>query len=116
MSNYTTITVPYMIDTAELWRRIWGSEPQAAGSHYRAIRYLDGADWDKVGTAVVHLEDPDDEDKIVRGNVTSELIALALSDLSFPDHLRQHILDDNADCIDSDAVIQHIVYGEIVFG
>ena len=113
---YTTITVPYTIDTTNLWSRIWGSDPYAFGSWWRGVEWLDGSDWNKVGTVRVKLEDPDGEHRTIEHDVTIDDIAAALSDPSFPHDLRQNILDDNADCVDSDAVIQKIVYGEIVFG
>ena len=113
---YTTISVPYTIDTTNLWSRIWGSDPYAFGSWWRNVEWLDGSDWNKVGTVRVTLEDPEDEEKTVTRDVSINDIATALSAPSFPHHLRQNIMDDNADCIDSDAVIQQIVYGEIIFG
>ena len=113
---YTTISVPYTIDTTNLWSRIWGSDPYSFGSWWRGVEWLDGADWDKVGVVRVKLEDPDGEHRTIERDVTIDDIVAALSAPSFPQHLRQIILDDNADCVDSDAVIQKIVYGEIIFG
>lgn len=110
-----TIAAPLQIDADELWSRIWGSEPQAAGSHWHGLRFMTG-DWDEVGQVRVVLEDLDDEDKRIDATITMDKIVDALNDPAFPAHLRQNIMDDNADCIDSDAVIQHIVYGEVVFG
>lgn len=112
---YVTINAPVIIDADELWSRIWGAEPQSFGSWWRYIDHGDG-DWDKASPTTVVLEDPDDEEAAFTRTITVELIALALSEPSFPAHLRQDILDDNADCISADAVIQHIVYGEIIFG
>lgn len=111
-----TINAPYVIDADALWSRIFGAEPQAAGSHWRGLRFLNGCDWDRHGAAEVTLEDPEDEDKTVTRRVTIETLALSLSELSFPEHLRREILDDEADCVSADAVIQYAVYGEIVFG
>lgn len=103
------------IDATELWSRVWGSEPQSFGSWWRELTYLSG-DWDAVGKVRVGLENPEDEEETITVVVTINDIVLALNDPKFPSHLRQHIMDDNADCIDSDAVIQFAVYGEIVFG
>ena len=113
-----TVQIITEIDENELWSRIWGSEPQSFGSWFFGLRYLTG-DWDKVGQVKVVLQDPEDyEDpqRTVTGTITLDKIVKALNDPKFPAHLRQHIMDDNADCIDSDAVIQFIVFDEIVYG
>ena len=114
---YTTITVPYIIDTNELWSRIWGSDPYSFGSWWRGVEFV-ACDWNRIGGGMVHvtLEDPDDDGAVIERSIVIDDIVAALSAPSFPHHLRQNILDDNADCVDSDAVIQKIVYGEIVFG
>lgn len=114
--RYTTITVPYIISHDALWSRVFGACPERFGSWWRRLEFLDDTTWETAGIARVWLEDPEDEDKTVQADIRAEAIALTLSDLTFPDHLRQEILDDNTDCISADAVIQHIVYGEIVFG
>lgn len=114
--SHTTITVPYIISTDALWRRIFGANPEAWGSWWRGLEFLENASWETAGIARVWLEDPEDEDETVQADITAEAIAVTLSELTFPDHLRQEILDDNTDSISADAVIQHIVYGEIVFG
>lgn len=115
--RYITITVPYIINADELWSRVWGSSPEAAGSHIRRIEFVD-CDWDHIGGGLVHItmEHPDDDGTVIERGIVLDDIVTAMSDLTFPDHLRQEILDDNTDCISADAVIQHIVYGEIVFG
>ena len=110
-----TIHAPYVIDADALWSRIWGADPEGH-SWYHSLRFLNGCNWEHHGTAEVVMEDPEDEDKVVTYRVTVETLALALSDLSFPDHLRRDILDDDADCGSADGVIQQAVYGEIVFG
>jgi hypothetical protein len=114
--RYTTITVPYIISHDALWSRVFGACPEGFGSWWRRLEFLDDTTWETAGIARVWLEDPEDEDKTVQADIRAEAIALTLSDLTFPDHLRQEILYDNADSISADAVIQHIVYGEIVFG
>lgn len=115
-SSHTSITVPYIISTDALWCRIFGADPEAWGSWWRGLEFLENASWETAGIARVWLEDPEDEDKTVQADITAEAIAVTLSDLTFPNRLRQEILDDNTDSIAADAVIQHIVYGEIVFG
>lgn len=112
---YITLDVPYIIDADALWSRVWGASPESAGSHFRGIAWMEG-DWDKTGLVEVLLEDPEDEDKTIGKMLTITDIVAALSDAAFPHHLRQEILDDNADCISADAVIQQAVYGEIIFG
>lgn len=114
-----TVQIITEIEDKELWSRIWGSEPQAFGSWWRNLSYAPGSEWDTLGThgaVTVGLENPDDEDKTIITTITLDKIVAALNDPKFPSHLRQHIMDDNADCIDSDAVIQFIVFGEIVYG
>lgn len=112
----TTVQIVTEIDADELWSRIWGSEPQSFGSWWYGLTFAPGCDWDRAGEAFVILEDTEDEDRTVSATITLDKIVKALNDPKFPSHLRQHIMDDNADCIDSDAVIQFIVYGEIVYG
>lgn len=111
----STVTLTTSIDSTELWSRIWGSEPQAAGSHWHEIHYI-GCGWETEGTVKVVLEDPDEDGGAITKKITTTDIVTALNNPAFPSHLRQNILDDNADCIDSDAVIQFIVYGDIIFG
>lgn len=115
MSN--TVSIITEIDADELWSRIWGSEPWSFGSWWRGLRYMTG-DWDKVGQVRVVLEDPEgnEDTGLVMGTITLDKIVAALNDPQFPAHLRNNIMQDNADCVDSDAVIQFIVYGEIVYG
>ena len=113
--TYINIAVPYLFDADELWSRIFGADPEAFGSWWHGITYKEG-DWDKAGLVEVVLEDPDDEHATVNKTIGINDIAAALSSPSFPQHLRQNIIDDNTDCIDADAVIQHIMYGEIIYG
>jgi hypothetical protein len=113
-----TVQIITEIDADELWSRIWGSEPQSFGSWWRGLRFTEG-DWDKAGHAHVLMEDANEgegTDKTVSVVITLTDIVLALNDPKFPAHLRKNIMNDNADCIDSDAVIQFIVYGEVVYG
>ena len=110
-----TITSPIYMQADNLWSRVFGADPEACGGWWRALTYMEG-DWEKAGLVEVILEDPDDEDKSVSRMIDAANLAAGLSDPTFPEHLRQEILDDNADCISADALIQHIVYGEIVFG
>lgn len=112
-----TLNVPYVIDADELWRRVWGANPESFGSWWRGIEFVD-CDWDRIGGGLVHvtMDSPEEDGTVVERGVVLDDIVATLSDLSFPDHLRQEILDDNADCISADAVIQHVVYGEIIFG
>lgn len=112
---YVEINTPYIIDADILWSRVFGADPEVAGSHWRGIAFMEG-DWCCSGLVEVLLEDPNDEDKTVSRLITISDITAALSDVAFPAHLRQEILDDNADCISADAVIQQIVYGEIIYG
>jgi hypothetical protein len=115
MPNVQIITE---IDADELWSRIWGSEPQSFGSWWRRLRHTTGS-WDKVGEVYVAMDDPSHPEGYpdpIEATITLDKIVAALNDPKFPSHLRQHIMDDNADCIDSDAVIQFIVFGEVVYG
>jgi hypothetical protein len=113
--SVVTITTPIYMQADELWRRVFGADPETFGGWWRAITYMEG-DWDKAGLAEVILEDPEDEDKSVSMMLNAANLAAGLSDPAFPEHLRQDILNDNVDCVSADALIQHIVYGEIVFG
>lgn len=112
-----TINAPYIIDADVLWRRVWGANPESFGSWWRGIEFVD-CDWDRIGGGLVHvtMENPDDDGTVIERGIVLDDIVAALSDLTFPDHLRQEILDDRADCISADAVIQQIVYGEIIYG
>lgn len=119
--GYVEIRTTITMDASELWCRVWGADPYTFGTWWRKVEWLDGADWNKVGdgVAVTLTDDPDgvsDERDWVTKVITPQDIADALSDPAFPDHLRQNILNDNADCIDADAVIQQVVFGEVVFG
>lgn len=114
---YITLNVPYIIDADALWSRVWGASPETAGSHWRRLEFVD-CDWDRIGGGLVHvtMDSPEEDGTVIERGVVLDDIVAALSDLSFPDHLRQEILDDDADSISADAVIQHVVYGEIIFG
>lgn len=103
------------IDGDELWSRIWGSEPQSFGSHWRELTFKTG-DWNKAGQVRVLLENPEDYTTTAMATITLDKIVKALNDPKFPAHLRNNIMEDNADCVDSDAVIQFIVFGEVVYG
>lgn len=111
----STVTLTTTIDSTELWSRIWGSDPEAFGPWWHNIGYING-DWQHEGTAYVELSNPDDEELTIEKYITVDDIVKALNDPLFPSHLRQNILDDNTDCVDSDAVVQFIVYGDVVFG
>lgn len=110
----STVTLTTTLDSKELWSRIWGSEPQVAGGHWYDLQFMD-CDWNREGMVYVELENPD-ADGTIEKYITMHDIVTALNDPLFPSHLRQHIVDDNADCVDSDAVIQFIVYGDVIFG
>ncbi len=115
MSTIVTITAPIYMQADELWSRVFGAEPAMFGSHWVDFSYIQG-DWDKAGLVKVTLEDPENEYTSVSMKIDVANLAAGLSDPNFPEHLRQDILNDNVDCISADALIQHIVYGAIVFG
>jgi protoporphyrinogen oxidase len=115
----STVNIITEIDGDELWSRIWGAEPWAFGSWWRVATYESGTDWDKAGQVHVCLEDHTKGEgtrEVTPATITLDKIVKALNHPDFPAHLRQNIMTDNADCIDADAVIQFIVYGEVVYG
>lgn len=112
--SIVTITAPIYMQADELWSRVFGADPEAWGGWWRSLTYMEGG-WEKAGLVEVILEDPNHEEESVSRMLTVSDLAAGLSDPAFPEHLRQEILNDDADCISADALIQHIVYGEIVF-
>lgn len=114
MADKVTVTVTQEIEADELWSRIFGAEPWAFGSWWRGAKYGPDTDWDKAGTIAVALEDPEDEEGVVMKTLTVSDVAAALS--KCPPHIVAEIMDDNADCVSADFVIQVAVLGECVYG
>ena len=107
------IAIVTEVDDQELWESVFGSAGTDWGSWWVEEKFLDGADWNKIGK--VQLTVLNDEDEEVTKVIGLEDIVKAL-----PIANEQVYMDlfnfANYDAICADAILQVAVLGEVVFG
>jgi hypothetical protein len=100
------------IDDKDLWGAVFGAGA-TQWPWWHSVDYMDGADWETPGTAMIGIEDPDDEDRTIVGAVTVDLLAKAYSKA-----IQENIIRDRYDDLDAnsaDIVLQIAILGELVY-
>jgi hypothetical protein len=98
------------------WKSIFGASAEM-WSWWRWIEFLDG-DWDKPCSVILHIEDPDDETKVVGHLRHPEEIfaALATATELYPWHFVRHCGELDLDASSADVVLQVAALGDVVYG
>jgi hypothetical protein len=98
------------------WGNIFGASAEM-WSWWRWIEFLDG-DWDKPCSVILHIEDPDDETKVVGHLRHPEEIfaALATATELYPWHFVRHCGELDLDASSADVVLQVAALGDVVYG
>ena len=111
----TKVTIPITVELEDLWSDIFGSGWEYS-DWFVHIDYGDG-DWDRPSTIVVKHFSKDDEEIVMRTTLTVEDVVNAYAKLAQQryTHCGGCALDDPDACT-SDAVLQHAVYGDIIYG
>ena len=106
-------TMTIDLDENKVWYELWGSNPEAFGSHWTELEFLDGADWDKIGTVKVSMLNSKYEKVTKILDIDDIFQALPIAN-------QQVYMDlfnfDNYDCVCSDAIIQVAMLGKVVWG
>lgn len=110
------VTIPMQVEAEELWSDVFGSGWEYF-EWFTAIKYEEGSDWDKPGTVLIKSWSPTDEDKRIITRITLDDVVEAYTTLTNKgwSHCGGSGLD-NADACTSDAILQTIIYGELVYG
>jgi len=117
MSKWATVKVEVLIEESELWSRVFGAEPFSFGSHWRKVEWLEG-DWDVPGRVRLTCENDGDGEGYEYATTTVEVDMSAILEAltKCPAHIVSEIIDDNADCVSADYVLQTAVLGEVIWG
>lgn len=111
------ITIPLEIDVEEVWSDIFGSGWEYSDWFVNVI-YHDGGDWDKPSRITVKHWDPETEgERVIKTDLSVEQVLQAYAKLLGEryTHCGGCALDDPDACT-SDAVLQHAVYGDFIYG
>jgi hypothetical protein len=114
MSN-NKITIPMVFDLDDVWSETLGSGWE--NSDWFINIKFDGGDWDTPCEAVLTHWSKDDEEVIVKTPFTPDMLVKAYAKLMAMGytHCGKSPLDDQDWCT-SDAVLQHMVYGDWIYG
>ncbi len=113
------ITVPMVVPAEDFWSNTMGSGWEH-GYAWVSVKYLDGADWDKMGRIKITCldpNDPDEEKTITKEIGVEDLVkayAFALSENYHHCGTRWDWQDQ--DSCTSDGILQIAVYGEVIYG
>lgn len=113
--NEDTVTITRQISKTDFWSNIMGSL-EFHFEWWRAVKYLDGADWDKPG--VVQLTIEDENGKPLTKKLTLGALLLAYQrviDKGYT-HCGMDVDIDNMDECSSDMVLQTAMLGDVIYG
>jgi hypothetical protein len=109
------VIVPMEFDVEEIWSEVMGSGWEYS-DWFENIEY-DNGDWETPCNATLYHWDKDDEEKTVITKFTPEMVVAAYAKLfgNSWTHCGGSPIDDGDACT-SDAVLQHMVYGDWIYG
>jgi hypothetical protein len=110
------VTIPVQVDAAELWSNVFGSGWDSWW-WWRGVKYLGSADWDKPGLVSITAADPElwDDERDATITKTFSITDLTKSVAWWMErHPEQDIEDFDGDS--GDCIVQHMIYGEVVWG
>lgn len=115
MNKEDTVTITRQISRTDFWSNVMGSI-NFNFEWWLAVKYLDGADWDKPG--VVQLTIDDGEGKPLTKKLTVGAVLLAYQrviDKGYT-HCGMYVDIENMDECSSDMVLQTAMLGDVVYG
>ena len=104
------IDIVITIDANAFWRAVNGSEWQVWG-WWQGYRYSQGAAWDKLGEVEVTVENPTEEESLVRV-LNVEALAKAFGELASAGYEMDW---RDLDAENGDLIFQQAIFGEIVY-
>lgn len=104
------ITIKTTIDDVELWKAVWGASPDT-WDWWGAFDFQN-CDWDRIGTVVVTVLDPADDEWVTKPVTIDDLIAAYVK----LKEMRPSIHYDDFDADTADLVLQIAVLGEVTYG
>jgi len=114
------ITIPMAVPAEDFWSCTMGSGWEH-GYAWVGIKYLDGAEWDKIGRFIIsYLDHNDDEgeEKVLTKELGVEDLAkaygVAVSEGYY--HCGSRWDWQDQDACTSDGILQIAVYGEVIYG
>ena len=117
-----TVVIRHEIPAQEFWKAIWGSGWESCG-WWQKVRFHGDAEWNKIGTATLWIDDPDDEEATISRTIGLDDLVEAYNDLWAGSYtgqsgfMNRSYLDlSDMDCIGSDGILQFAVLGSVVYG
>jgi hypothetical protein len=104
-----------------LWYNVFGAMPLGSGTPWTQLEFLDSADWDTPGYAVLSIENPEEDGEITKQVAVFDLaLAVATFMLKGQTCYGNTFTFDAGwpawDCVSADMVLQQIVLGSVVYG
>jgi len=115
MNKEDTVTITRQMSRTDFWSNVMGSI-NFNFEWWLAVKYLDGADWDKPGVVQLTIKDADDKP------YTKKLMAHHLVDAyryvvdKGYTHCGTDVDIENMDECSSDMVLQTAMLGDVVYG
>lgn len=116
--NTGSIVIPVVIPCIDLWSNVMGSGWEYMG-WWSSVDYLEGSDWDIVGSFDITANNPDDStepEQTKRFNIDDLARGYALAIQNNFRHCGSHIDLYDMDACSSDAVLQYAFFGELIYG
>lgn len=110
-----TVTISRKISHTDFWSNIMGSL-EFYGDWWRAVKYLDGADWNKPGVVQLTIEDENGKPLTKKLTVGALLLAYQrVIDKGYTHCGTEINIEDMDECA-SDMVLQTAMLGDVVYG
>lgn len=114
----STVSISHAIDADEFWSSVMGSGWETY-TWWQSVAYIDDSDWNVPGSVAVTIDNPEGAG-VRKATIDVAVLAAAWNTLVAADHRdactgRRFDIEDVDACV-GDAVMQHAVLGEVVYG
>jgi len=113
-------TIEVEVSNQDLWEAVFGSDLYGAGPWWRKLGYHDGADSDTIGLVEVWVDNPDDEEQVLKVKVKIDDLIKALQ-IVYQKGITHcggiFVWDlENYDSCTADYLLQIAIFGEVIYG
>lgn len=120
MTETKYVKIEVQVEAEEFWSNTLGSGWEG-GYAWQKIKYNGDAEWNKMGTFDLTYLDPTDDDEektLTKKDIGIEDLVRAYSELATAGfhHCGSALNWQDQDLCSSDAILQQLVYGEVIYG
>ena len=113
-------TIEVEVSEQHLWGAVFGSDLEGAGPWWRKLKYHGDADSDTIGLVEVWVDNPDDEEQVLKVKVGIDDLVKGLQIVyrEGTTHCGGIFVGDieDPDSCTPDIILQFAVFGEVIYG